>query len=112
MAKTIRIDLLPPDVQEKILALRDKALKTKSTVTVTAKSVEYALKALEEGTLIAANGTWQRSNQSMALGRVALAFFNENAVAKGQFMNFISRLEATGRVTRHESKEQALQSAK
>lgn len=99
--KTLRIDTLPENVRNQILALAAKASQNGSTIT--AKQVEYVLDALQNGlrkdTNVKSAKGWEKTNAAIAVGRVALVFLNENPAIKTQFKNHISKMQSSGRVT-------------
>jgi hypothetical protein len=93
--RTLHLDLLPQDVQDKILALAAKART--NGVIVTTKQVEYALDVLANGIRTGTKG-WEKTNSAIAIGRVALVFFNENPEIKTKFRNHITKMQSSGRV--------------
>lgn len=98
--RTLRLDLLPQDIQEKILTLAAKGKANGAVITT--KQVEYVLDALQNGLRsgehVKSSKGWEKTNSAIAIGRVALLFFNENPTIKTQFKNHIAKMQSSGRV--------------
>lgn len=91
--RTIRIDMLPPEVQDQIVALRAKYVGGSGIVTT--QQLERAALALNSGRLPTGKN-WEASNIATALGRIVLRYFSEYPEQKRTFTNYVTRLKASG----------------
>lgn len=107
--KYVRIDSLPQSAQDRILKIRDreiarrdtKAGNVKNSGVVTVQQLDRVTRIIERGSLVGkvkggGNAGWEATNEALAMGRMALRFFQKNPDSAKKFSKFVTHVKESG----------------